>query len=116
MEWTEAHAQMEEIAESLTDFWYKSLDDYPGYYLLEGTSPAGEDLCIEGSCDSPEEYVHTIAQDIKKRAEDYSVDKHVALWQDSAGKNGVPGIVTLVEDAQDIGKMLNDLSTQLDLV
>ncbi len=74
---------------------------------LEKYSPAGEDFIFSVEL---EDFV----ENVKKYAADFDQDEHIELWIDSRGKNGVPSRVReLVEDAEAIDKMLQELATAL---
>ena len=77
---------------------------HPGWELSKG-SPAGEDFsfCIEHNNE-----VEEAVQEIKSYAYDFDADAHVEMWIEGRrnGVAGVPSTVELVEDAQEIQKML----------
>ena len=74
---------------------------------LEKYSPAGEDFVFGASSEN-------FIREVKKYAAYFDVDKHVELWVDSRGKNGVPGSIReLVKDAEAIDKMLQELADAL---
>ena len=82
-------------------------------YLFTNFSPEGEDISFEVQGKTGDE----IALAVRNEAECFDVDDHVELWVDSRGSYGVPSsISTLVEDAQEIEKMLNELADTLDSV
>ena len=63
-------------------------------------SPAGEDF--------------SFVEEVKMYAAYFDVDEHVELWVNGRGKNGVPSrIRELVEDAEAIDKMLQELAAAL---
>jgi hypothetical protein len=71
---------------------------------IENHSPLGEDLVIE--CNNPSELVEAICDEY----EQFDVDDHVELYVGMRGTNGVPmSIKSLVYDAEDIEKMLEEL-------
>lgn len=81
-----------------------------GEIELEKHSPAGEDFIfsIDGQ---------NIPQEVREYAEGFDVDEHVALWVDERGKRGVPETAReLVEDAEAIKAMLEELADALDEV
>ncbi len=70
-------------------------------------SPAGEDFSFGVSS---EDFVN----EVKQYAAYFDVDEHVELWVESRGKRGVPSSIrTLVEDAEAIDKMLQELAAAL---
>lgn len=70
-------------------------------------SPAGEDFSFGVSADD-------FVQQVKGYAAYFDVDEHVELWVDGRGKNGIPSSIReLVEDAEAIDKMLQELAAAL---
>lgn len=95
--------------------WGFNIDD-DGYWLFSKHSPAGEDVCIEGVCESPETGLSDIQEHVREYAENYSVDDHVDIWKDVRGELGVPNsIEVLVEDAKEIGVMVAELNENVGL-
>lgn len=71
-------------------------------------SPAGEDfnICVE---------VNDFPRSVREYAEGFDIDEHVALWIDGRGQRGVPETAReLVEDAEAIQQMLNELADALE--
>ena len=82
----------------------------PGWEIQQH-SPAGEDFIfgIEHG-DDPERAV----KEIGEYAGSFDIDEHVTMWLDAKGRvSGVPDAVTLVDDARDIKKMLDDLYSHI---
>ena len=75
----------------------------PGWEISQH-SPAGEDFnfAIEHNND-----VEQAIKEIKSYAYDFDIDEHVKL---NLGMRGAPGVEKLVEDAQDIQEMLDELA------
>lgn len=96
--------EVTEIAAGLDWNVFISDDDYG----FETYSPAGEDFIFYiPVSDDPS---HIFAS-IRNYADDFDVDEHVELWIGSRGQNGVPSSVReLVEDAEEIKSMLDDLA------
>lgn len=70
-------------------------------------SPAGEDFSFGVSSEN-------FVEEVKMYAAYFDVDEHVELWVNGRGKNGVPSrIRELVEDAEAIDKMLQELAAAL---
>lgn len=46
----------------------------------------------------------------------FDVNEHVQIFAESAGKNGVPPLDELIEDAKDIKNMLQELSSNRPVV
>lgn len=105
-----------EIAERLPEnvcggIWF-SLDG-DGSFSFNASSPAGEDLWIEGDCRSPETAIEDIRREVRLRREAFDVGEHVMMWAPSAGKNGTPDFETLVDDAKAIRSMLAELDEEV---
>lgn len=74
---------------------------------LQKYSPAGEDFSFGVSLEK-------FVDEVKQYAAYFDVDEHVELWVESRGKRGVPSSIrTLVEDAEAIDKMLQELAAAL---
>lgn len=53
-------------------------------------------------------------KNVREYADGFDVDEHVELWIEGRGKNGVPATAReLVEDAEAIRDMLNELAVAL---
>ena len=83
-----------------------NISDCGAFYELENYSPAGEDLCVTLMKD----------EDLKQQAidnyDDFDTEGHIEMWIE-AKKNGVAGVPSareLVEDADEIEKMFEDLA------
>ena len=83
------------------------MDD--GRVELQKYSPAGEDflMCVE---------VENFPESVREYANDFDADEHAAMWIEARGKvNGVPdSIRALIEDAEAIQEMLNELADTLE--
>lgn len=103
------------------------LNDADVGFIFEAWSPAGEDLPYEGSLVNlprdgrgayevaPEDALAYCAKFMRIEADGFDVDEHVELWIDGRGRNGVPGTVReLLDDAEEIQKMLNELAETLE--
>lgn len=78
-----------------------------GTVELEKWSPAGEDFLVSVA-------LKGFVGNIKEYAADFNVAEHVELWIESRGKRGVPSSIReLVEDAEAIDKMLQELAAAL---
>ena len=79
-----------------------------GYVELYQFSPAGEDFGFTVS-------ESNLIEDVKDYAESFDSEAHAAMWYDAgqSGVRGVPSLHELVEDADAIQEMLNDLATNL---
>ena len=82
--------------------------DGDGWVELSQFSSAGEDFSFTVSANN-------LIEDVKDYAESFDSEEHAAMWYD-AGKRGVrcvPSLHTLVEDADAIQEMLDDLAMNL---
>ena len=79
-----------------------------GYVELSQCSGAGEDFSFTVS-------ENNLIEDVKDYAESFDSEEHAAMWYDAGkrGVRGVPSLHTLVEDADEIQEMLNDLAMNL---
>ena len=79
-----------------------------GYVELYQRSGAGEDFLFTVSANN-------LIEDVKDYAESFDSEEHAAMWYDAGkrGVRGVPSLHTLVEDADEIQEMLNDLAMNL---
>jgi len=81
-----------------------------GTLELEKHSPGGEDVIFTINGED-------IPAEVREYAEDFDEDEHVELWIGGRGKRGVPETVReLMEDAEAIQKMLNELAEALESV
>ena len=72
-------------------------------------SPAGEDFSFEVW------YTHVseIPEKVMEYYEEFDPEYHASLWADSAGRNGVPRLRELIEDADAIEEMIRELAVAL---
>ena len=72
-------------------------------------SPAGEDFSFEVW------YTHVseIPEKVMEYYEEFDPEYHASLWADSAGRNGVPRLRELIEDADAIEEMIRELAIAL---
>ena len=82
--------------------------DGDGWVELSQSSPAGEDFSFTVS-------ENNLIEDVKDYAEDFDPEEHAAMWYDAGqrGVRGVPSLHELVEDADAIQEMLEDLAINL---
>ena len=76
-------------------------------------SPAGEDFfCCVGKTNNP----NVLASQVREHASDFDTEEHVTMWvmAKQSGTSGIPSIKELVQDADDIQKMLDDLASALE--
>lgn len=79
-----------------------------GWVEMYQFSPAGEDFSFTVSANN-------LIEDVKDYAESFDSEEHAAMWYDAGkrGVRGVPSLHTLVEDADEIQEMLNELAMNL---
>ena len=79
-----------------------------GYVELYQRSGAGEDFLFTVSANN-------LIEDVKDYAESFDSEEHAAIWYDAKqrGIRCVPSLHELVEDADAIQEMLNDLAINL---
>ena len=82
--------------------------DGDGYVELSQYSSAGEDFLFTVS-------ESNLIEDVKDYAESFDSEEHAAMWYDAKqrGIRGVPSLHELVEDADAIQEMLEDLAINL---
>ena len=87
--------------------WLVHDDPDEDYVELEKYSPAGEDFIFGVQKGN-------FIKNVREYADDFDVDEHVELWIEGRGKRGVPATAReLVEDAEAIRDMLNELAVAL---
>lgn len=94
-----------EVAEGL-EWTVMADEDSVEFYKF---SPAGEDFGFGvGSKD--------IISEVRGYANGFDTEEHVKMWLDARvrGTGGVPDLKTLVQDADDIQEMLDDLAEALE--
>lgn len=86
-------------------------EDDCGNADLRKVSPAGEDFGFFVS-------LGNIVEDVKKYALDFNTEEHIQMWIQAKfeGVSGVPSVRELVEDADAIKEMLQELSDNLESV
>lgn len=77
---------------------------------LETWSPAGEDVVFDVN-------TNNLVYEVRCYANNFDVDDHVLMWAEHRGENGVPNSIReLVDDAEAIQDMLNELADALEEV
>ena len=78
---------------------------------FEKYSPAGEDFIFSIDTKDPED----VWREVRRYANDFDTEEHIEMWVQAKryGTNGVPSIRRLVEDADDIDEMLDELADAL---
>lgn len=78
----------------------------------ETWSPAGEDLVVTIWYDGTG---RDFIKNFREYADDFDPDEHAEIWANSRGRNGVPNSIReLIDDADAIKEMLDDMATQLE--
>lgn len=79
---------------------------------LSQYSPAGEDFCISFTFDGT---IEELAKEVRDYADTFDEEDHVMMWLGAkkTGMSGVPSAKELVEDAEAIQKMLDELADKL---
>lgn len=72
-------------------------------------SPAGEDFSFVVYYTN----VSEIPEKVTEYYEGFDAEEHVMIWADSAGRNGVPRLRELIEDADAIEEMIRELANAL---
>ena len=82
--------------------------DGDGWVELSQFSSAGEDFSFTVS-------ENNLIEDVKGYAESFDSEEQAAMWYDAgqSGLHGVPSFPELVEDAESIQEMLNELAMDL---
>lgn len=95
-------AKIKEITERLG--WKVNKND-DGTVEFRNYSPAGEDISFTVNANEA-------AKEIYEYYNDFDVDEHVEMWVEAKenGVSGVPDTRRLVEDAEDISEMLEELA------
>lgn len=94
--------------------WIEPSQNDRTYAELGKHSPAGEDFSMVIDFDN-EDQADTFISDLREYWDNFDVDEHVEMWLPSRGKGGCPSSVReLVEDAEAIEKMIEELLDVLD--
>lgn len=101
-----------EFQDKLDDFGLDLPLADEGYHELEWHSDAGEDMILDFEISHPCS-LNELCDEISSQLEAFDVDEHVSLWAESAGRNGVPDAVTLVDDAREQKRVLEELAKDL---
>lgn len=102
--WDEMKSAVEELGWSVT---YHA-DDTEKWVTFENSSPLGEDLVYEASYDT----IDDVEEAMTATLWDFDADEHVRelIHAGESGLSGVPDSVrALIDDAEEIGNMLEDL-------
>ena len=111
----EEYSKIESIDPAYIDAIEKldwTIHEYDGDVELENWSPAGEDLIVYAT-------KANFVQDIVSYAENFDPDEHIEMWVEAkrtGSTSGIPSIRELVEDADAIEEMLNELANTLQAI
>lgn len=102
---------------SKTEEWgWVTYEDEDSWNIRQ-SSPAGEDFdfyVYRYANKSDAENASEFVRQVREYARDFDTNEHVRFWVEDSGVQGVPDIETLVEDADDIKKMLDSLAYELE--
>lgn len=85
--------------------WSVCIDE-SGIWEFEQYTPENEDFIFTVDGDD-------VVSEVNVYARDFDPDEHVMMWADQAGRDGVPDIRRLIDDADAIKTMLRALSDEL---
>lgn len=89
--------------------WWEDVEE-DKYVEFSKYSPAGEDFSFEVWYS----HVSEIPEKVMEYYEEFDPEYHASLWADSAGRNGVPRLRELIEDADAIEEMIRELAVAFD--
>lgn len=102
------NSMREKVIKKIEELEWAVTEGDDGSLELEKYSPAGEDFIFEVKGED-------IAAEVREYADDFDTDEHIEMWVMARHNvSGVPDIKTLVQDADDIQKMLDELADALD--
>lgn len=88
--------------------WYEDVEEDTCVEFSK-YSPAGEDFSFEVWYS----HVSEIPEKVMEYYEEFDPEYHASLWADSAGRNGVPRLRELLEDADAIEDTIRELANAL---
>lgn len=90
--------------------WRVNIDDQNNWEF-EKYSPAGEDFIFSVDAEDPK----NVWREVSRYANDFDTEEHIEMWVEAKrnGREGIPSIRRLVEDADDIDEMLEELADAL---
>lgn len=102
------NSMREKVIKKIEELEWAVTEGDDGSLELEKYSPAGEDFIFEVKGED-------VAAEVREYADDFDTDEHIEMWVMARHNvSGVPDIKTLVQDADDIQTMLNELADALD--
>ena len=80
-------------------------------WTFQQHSPAGEDFFFYITVEN----LKDLWREVRRYANDFDPDEHIEMWVEAKqhGREGIPSIRELVEDADEIDKMLDALADAL---
>lgn len=104
----DGNSMREKIIKKIEELEWSAAEGDDGSLELEKYSPAGEDFVFEVKGED-------VTAEVREYADDFDTDEHIEMWVMARHNvSGVPDIKTLVQDADDIQTMLNELADALD--
>lgn len=97
----------QEYVEAIEEQGWKIWELEDGSVDLEKYSPAGEDFIISLTS------TDNLAEALQDYYEDFDPEEHAGMWDEArrhGAMKGIPSLFTLVEDAKDIDKMIEELA------
>lgn len=88
--------------------WYEDVEE-DTYVEFSKYSPAGEDFFFDVYYTN----VSEIPEKVIEYYEEFDAEEHVVIWAEHAGRNGVPRLRELIEDADAIEDMIRELAIAL---
>lgn len=92
---------------------YGSEDENKVSWDIGKPSPLGEDFYFTIDCEATPK---AIVMAMNEQINSFDVNEHVQIFAESAGRDGVPPLDELIEDAKDIKNMLQELSSNRPVV
>lgn len=92
---------------------YGSEDESKVSWEIGQSSPLGEDFYFNIYCEATPK---AIVMAMNEQINSFDVNEHVQIFAESAGKDGVPPLDELIEDAKNIKNMLQELSSNRPVV
>lgn len=92
---------------------YGSEDENKVSWDIGKPSPLGEDFYFTIDCEATPK---AIVMAMNEQINSFDINEHVQIFAESAGKDGVPPLDELIEDAKDIKNMLQELSSNRPVV
>lgn len=106
--------RMKNLLDKADDLEWSIYEDEQGWDIRK-SSPAGEDFGFfvhKSEVEEPSDFV----REVRQFAYDFDPDENIEMWVEAKknGVAGVPSIRVLVQDADDIQEMLDELADMLE--